>query len=242
MVKDNYEIMSKKAAGMLAAQVTIKPDSVIGLATGSTPEGMYKELIAMYENDEVDFSEAVSFNLDEYYPIDPSNEQSYAYYMHQNLFDHVNFRKEAIHIPDGVSKDVTAVCDAYDENIYKHGSIDFQVLGIGNNGHIGFNEPDLHFESSTHLVQLDDDTIEANARFFASKEDVPKTAISMGIKNIMHSKKIILMASGAGKAEILKEMIFGDVTPNVPASILQLHNDVTLILDKEAASVIVDYL
>lgn len=236
IVKDNYEQMSNKAAKILAAQATIKPQSIFGLATGSTPEGMYAELAAMYQNDEVDFSEAQSFNLDEYYPIEAANNQSYAYYMNQNLFSRVNFKAEAVNIPNGEAEDLEAACAAYDKKIYDAGGIDLQILGIGNNGHIGFNEPDVHFESGTHLVELDENTIEANARFFNSIDEVPKQAISMGIKTIMHSRKILMLASGEGKADIIEKMIFGDIVPEVPASILQLHNDVTLILDKEAAT------
>jgi len=235
-IKDTYELMSKKAAQMLVAQVNLKPNSVIGLATGSTPEGMYKELADMYSRDEVDFSETTFFNLDEYNNIRPDNEQSYAYYMHENLYRHINADKSRIHIPSGMSEDVEQVCIDYDQSIQDNGNIDLQILGIGNNGHIGFNEPDVHFEAGTHLVELDEATIEANARFFDSIDDVPRTAISMGIRNIMHSKKIVLIANGEKKAHILKEMLFGPVTPNVPASILQLHNDVTLILDPESAS------
>jgi len=235
-IKDTYELMSKKAAQMLVAQVNLKPNSVIGLATGSTPEGMYKELVEMYSRDEVDFSETTFFNLDEYNNISPYSEQSYAYYMQENLYRHINADKSRIHIPSGMSDDVEQGCIDYDQSIQDSGNIDLQILGIGNNGHIGFNEPDVHFEAGTHLVELDEATIEANARFFDSIDDVPRTAISMGIRNIMHSKKIVLIANGEKKAHILKEMLFGPVTPNLPASILQLHNDVTLILDPESAS------
>lgn len=241
-VKDNYELMSKKAAQMLVAQVNLKNKSVIGLATGSTPEGMYKELIAMYSMDQVDFSETTFFNLDEYYHLSPTNAQSYAYYMHEKLFNHINAVPERIHIPSGMADDVEKVCNDYDQCIQDNGNIDLQILGIGNNGHIGFNEPDVHFEAGTHLVELDEDTILANARFFSSVDEVPRTAISMGIRNIMHSKKIVLIANGEHKSHILKEMLFGPVTPNVPASILQLHNDVTLILDPSSAQAIIEHL
>ncbi len=241
-VKDSYKTMSLKAARMLAAQVTLKSESVLGLATGSTPEGMYDELVRMYKNDEVDFSEVTTFNLDEYYQLPVENEQSYAYYMDHHFFNHVNVNRDNVHVPNGISAQVDVVCEDYDKAITKHHNMDLQILGIGNNGHIGFNEPDVKFEAGTHLVELDEDTIEANARFFDSKEEVPKKAISMGIRNIMHSKKIVLMANGPKKAEILKEMLFGPVTPNVPASVLQLHNDVTIILDEEAASKVVEEL
>ncbi|MDF1617383.1 glucosamine-6-phosphate deaminase [Petrocella sp. FN5] len=242
LMTENYEEMSKKAALLVAAQVTLRPDSVLGLATGSTPEGMYKELVAMYEQGEIDFSEVKTFNLDEYYPIEENNPQSYAYYMKKNLFDHININPQEVHIPNGTARDVEASCEVYDKIIEAAGGIDLQVLGIGNNGHIGFNEPDIHFEAGTHLVELDDETIEANARFFTRIEDVPRRAISMGIRTIMHSKKIILLASGASKGKVIKAMLFGEVTPNLPASILLLHNDVTLILDKEAAAYIIKHL
>lgn len=238
-VTEDYAAMSRKAANMVAGQINLKPNTVLGLATGSTPEGLYKELVALNKEDNVDFSDVTSFNLDEYYNLPVENEQSYAWYMNHHLFGHINIDQSNVHIPNGTAKDVAQVCEAYDQSIEAAGNIDLQILGIGNNGHIGFNEPDVHFESGTHLVALDDNTIEANARFFDDKSDVPKEALSMGIRNIMHAKKVVLMANGAGKSGILKEMLFGPVTPNVPASVLQLHNDVTLILEKEAAKDIV---
>lgn len=241
-VTDSYEEMSLKAARLVAAQMILKNDCVLGLATGSTPEGMYKQLVKMNEEGVIDFSEITSFNLDEYYDLDASNDQSYAYYMNHHLFGKVNMKKENINIPNGTTKDIEGLCQAYDAKIQAYNNMDIQILGIGNNGHIGFNEPDIKFEAGTHLVDLDDDTIEANSRFFDSIEDVPRQAISMGIRNIMHSKKVVLLANGKGKAEIVKKMIVGALTPNVPASILQLHNDVTLILEKEAASEILDLL
>jgi len=241
-VKEDYASMSKKAANMVAGQVNLKPNSVIGLATGSTPEGMYRELVSLYKADSVDFSEVTSFNLDEYYQLEENNEQSYVYFMYKHLFDHVNIPKNNIHIPNGITEDVESLCQAYDKKIEASGNIDLQILGIGNNGHIGFNEPDVKFEAGTHLVQLDEETIQANARFFESAEDVPREAISMGIRNIMHAKKVVLMANGKVKSGMLKEMIFGPVTPSIPASVLQLHNDVTLVLEKEAAQDILEEL
>ncbi|MFV0467203.1 MAG: glucosamine-6-phosphate deaminase [Lachnospiraceae bacterium] len=235
-VTDDYETMSKKAANIVAGQINLKTDSVLGLATGSTPEGMYQELVHLHENDDVDFSDIITFNLDEYYPISPDNEQSYSYYMNKHLFHKVNIRRENIHIPSGTVSDIDASCDEYDRQIENYDNIDLQILGIGNNGHIGFNEPDIKFEAGTHLVDLDEETIIANSRFFDSVDDVPKQAISMGIRNIMHAKKIVLIANGYVKSEIVKDMIFGPVTPNLPASVIQLHNDATIILDKEAAS------
>ncbi|MDW7669794.1 MAG: glucosamine-6-phosphate deaminase [Bacillota bacterium] len=241
-VKDDYDSVSKKAAQIIAAQMILKEDSVIGFATGSTPEGTYKNLVRMYKEGKINFSGITSFNLDEYYCIDPKNKQSYAYYMNKHLFDHVNIVRDNIHIPNGMSDDVETECKKYDKKIAESGHIDMQILGIGKNGHIGFNEPDLRFEAGTHLVELDLATIEENSRFFESLEDVPKKAISMGIRNIMHSKKIILIANGDNKSKILEEMLFGDITPNVPASILQLHNNVTLILDKKAAKYVIERL
>lgn len=238
IITDNYQEMSKKAATLVASQVNIKPGSVLGLATGGTPVGMYKELVKMYQDDEVDFSEVTTFNLDEYYPIDLTNDQSYAYYMQEHLFQHINVAKDSMHIPNGKAKDVDQECYGYDQAIYNAGGIDLQVLGIGTNGHIGFNEPDITFESGTHKVTLDQATIEANARFFDRIDDVPKEAISMGMKTIMQSKKILLLANGESKAQIIDKMLFGEISPNVPASILQLHPHVIIVVDKEAAQYI----
>ncbi|MBU3191999.1 glucosamine-6-phosphate deaminase [Clostridium bowmanii] len=236
IIVNNYEEMSKKAAMMIASQVMLKPDSVLGLATGDTPLGMYKELIQLYSKNEVDFKEVTTFNLDEYYGINRKNPQSYYEYMMANLFNSININRKNIHVPDGMSQDVNAICSDYEEKIKKAGGIDMQVLGIGGNGHIGFNEPDVNFEARTHLVNLDEQTIEANSRFFDSIGDVPVKALSMGIKTIMNSKKIILLANGISKAESIARAINGKISPKVPASILQLHNDVTVILDSEAAS------
>lgn len=237
-VKDSYEAISEKSAQIVAAQIILKENSVLGLATGSTPIGMYERLVKMYEEGKIDFSEITCFNLDEYYKLKPENEQSYSYYMDKYLFSKVNILSENIYIPSGITDDIEGVCRKYDEEIVNHGNIDLQVLGIGNNGHIGFNEPDIRFEAGTHLVQLDEETIKANARFFDSIDLVPRQAISMGIRNIMHSKKILLLANGENKAKILEKMLFEDVTPNIPASILQLHNDVTIVIDELAAKYI----
>lgn len=236
IVVDNYEEMSKKAALMIASQVMLKPNSVLGLATGDTPLGMYKELIKLYNKNEVDFIEVRTFNLDEYYGLNRENSQSYYNYMMNNLFNSININKGNINVPDGMAKDVNASCIYYENKIKAFGGIDMQVLGIGGNGHIGFNEPDVNFEAETHLVNLDEQTIEANSRFFDSIEDVPVKAISMGIKTIMNSKKIILLANGISKAEAIERAVKGKINPKIPASILQLHNDVTIIIDKEAAS------
>jgi len=236
IVVDNYEEMSKKSASMIASQVILKPNSVLGLATGDTPLGMYKELIKLYNQKEVDFKEVRTFNLDEYYGLNRENPQSYYSYMINNLFNNINISRENINVPSGMAKDIDAACLEYENKIKEAGGIDMQVLGIGGNGHIGFNEPDVNFEAETHLVNLDEQTIEANSRFFESIEDVPVKAISMGIKTIMSSKKIILLANGISKAEAIEKAVKGKINPNVPASILQLHNDVTIIVDKEAAS------
>ncbi len=242
IVQKDYEEVSKKAAQLVGAQITLNPSSILGLATGSSPEGMYKNLIEMYKNDIIDFSEIVTFNLDEYLDLAPENEQSYAYYMNKNLFNHVNIKRENVNIPSGIVSDVNEACVNYDKAIFNYDKIDLQILGIGTNGHIGFNEPDVHFEAGTHLVKLDDKTIEANSRFFHDINEVPKEAISMGIRNIMQSKKVILIATGENKIDAIKKMLFEEITPNLPASILQVHNDFTLIVDEVIGREIVDNL
>lgn len=236
LVCNNYEEMSKKAAQMIQSQITLKPNSILGLATGSTPVGMYKDLVKLYNSGIIDFSEVVTFNLDEYYNLPRSNDQSYYYFMKENLFNHVNIEEENIHIPNGMVEDVEKECTSYDEAIKEAGGIDIQVLGIGHNAHIGFNEPTMNFEAGAHLVNLRESTIEANSRFFDSIEDVPKKAITMGTGSIFRAKKIMLLASGESKAEAIYNTVHGKVKPEVPASILQFHNDIVLILDKEAAS------
>lgn len=241
-IESTYEAISQTAARMLVAQITLKNDSVIGLPTGSTPEGMYAYLVKMAEEHIVDFRDVVTFNLDEYLNIASDDPQSYTYYMHKHLFDQVNLQAKNTHIPSGTHSNADEVCQAYDISIFQHGKIDMQILGIGNNGHIGFNEPDIKFEAGTHLVTLDAETIRANARFFKTAQEVPKEAISIGIRNIMQAKKVVLIASGEGKAEIVKQMLFGPITPKVPASILQLHNDVTILLDQAAAKEILPLL
>lgn len=238
IVTKTYEELSRKAANLFASQLILKPNSVIGLATGSSPIGMYQELIRIYNAGDIDFEEVVSFNLDEYIGLSPDNEQSYHYFMEQNLFSHINLRPENIHIPSGIALDMEVAAKTYDKMIEEAGGIDIQVLGIGNNGHIGFNEPDVKFEARTHIVELEQDTIEANARFFNAIEEVPTKAISMGIKNIMQSRKIVLVATGEGKAKAVQGMIEGPITPELPASVLQLHPDVTIILDEAAASLL----
>jgi glucosamine-6-phosphate deaminase len=240
IVAANYDEMSKKAADIVASQIILKPESVVGLATGGTPVGFYSELIKIHKDGKFSFKEVKTFNLDEYYGLDKDNTQSYHYYMTDNLFKHIDINIENVNIPSGMAKDIEVECKAYEAKIKSAGGIDIQVLGIGTNGHIGFNEPDVKFEAITHLVNLDEETIEANSRFFNSIEEVPKSAISMGIKTIMHAKKIVLLASGIEKAKVIERMLNGDITPDLPASILQLHPDVTLILDKGAASELIE--
>lgn len=238
IVVDNYEEMSRKAASIISSQIILKPDSILGLATGDTPLGVYKELIRLYNDKELDFSNVKTFNLDEYYGLDKENPQSYNYYMFNNFFNHINIDKSNVHIPNGMAENIEEECSNYEKSIKSAGGIDLQILGIGGNGHIGFNEPDVNFEAETHLVTLDEKTIEANSRFFKSITEVPTKAFSMGIKTIMHSKKIVLLATGAAKAEAIKKALTEKICPEVPASILQLHQDVTVIIDKEAASLL----
>ena len=228
--------MSRKAAGIVSAQIIMKPDCVLGLATGSTPVGLYKQLIEWYRNGDLDFSGVRTVNLDEYKGISRENDQSYYYFMHQNLFDHVNIPAENTHLPDGMEPDSEKECRRYEELIQSMGSVDLQLLGIGHNGHIGFNEPADAFDKLVHCVNLTQSTIEANKRFFASAEEVPRQAYTMGIQTIMRSKKILIIANGEGKADIVRDAFFGPITPMVPASVLQLHNDVTLVADEAALS------
>ena len=225
----NYEELSKKAADIIAAQVIVKPDCVLGLATGSSPVGAYKNLIEKNVNGELDFSAVTSVNLDEYVGLDGSHDQSYRYFMNDNLFNHINIDKAKTFVPNGCADDLKAEGEAYDKMIKALGGIDLQLLGIGLDGHIGFNEPDEFFTAATHEVVLDESTIEANSRFFASKDDVPKTAITMGMMSIMQTKKVLLIANGAAKKEIVEKSFFGPITPMIPASILQLHPDLTVI-------------
>ena len=234
----DYEQMSRKAAGILAAQLLLKPDSVLGLATGSTPLGIYRNLIAWNQEGMIDFSQAKSVNLDEYCGLSPEHDQSYAYYMRENLFSHVNIDPANTHIPNGLAEDAEQEGAAYDALIRSLGGTDVQLLGIGHTGHIGFNEPAGEFVGPTHRVELNPKTIEANSRFFASMDDVPRFAVTMGIGSIMYARKILLVASGKDKADIVYRSFFGPITPQVPASVLQLHRDVTVIADEAALSVV----
>lgn len=232
----DYEDMSKKAANIIASQVVLKPDCVLGLATGSTPIGAYKNLVEKYEQGDLDFSQVTTVNLDEYKGLPRENDQSYYYFMHDNLFDHVNVKPENTHLPDGTKEDANEECARYEELIRSLGGQDLQLLGLGHNGHIGFNEPDTVFEKTTHCVDLQESTIEANKRFFASADDVPKQAYTMGIGTIMQAKKILVVVSGEDKADTVAKAFFGSVTPEVPASILQFHKDVILVADEAALS------
>lgn len=232
----NYDELSRKAANIIASQIIMKPDCVLGLATGSSPVGTYKQLIEKYENGDLDFSNVTSVNLDEYKGLSPENDQSYRYFMNTNLFDHVNIDKSSTYVPDGLEPDADKACKEYEEIIKKTGGIDLQLLGLGHNGHIGFNEPSDTFARYTNCVNLTESTIEANKRFFASEADVPRQAYTMGIGTIMYARKIVVVVSGEDKAEILKKVVDGPVTPQVPASVLQLHPDVTIVADEAALS------
>ena len=233
---DTYEQMSRKAASILAAQITQKPDSVLGLATGSTPIGTYETLVQWCKNGDLDFSAVKTVNLDEYVGLTPDHDQSYRYFMQTNLFDHINIDPANTNVPDGMAADPAAECARYDQLIRDLGGIDIQVLGMGHNGHIAFNEPDDHFPLGTHAVDLQESTINANSRFFASPDEVPRRAMTMGIGNIMSARTILVVVNGEGKADIVKKAFTGPVTPHVPASILQLHPNVILVGDKAALS------
>ncbi|ONI43747.1 glucosamine-6-phosphate deaminase [Candidatus Epulonipiscioides gigas] len=226
---NNYNDLSRKAANILSAQVILKPRSVLGLATGSSPLGTYKQLISWYDKDDIDFSEVTTVNLDEYVGLSSNNPQSYRYFMNTNFFDHINIDKIKTHLPNGIVKDTEKECERYNNLLHEVGGIDIQLLGLGLNGHIGFNEPGSEFEKLTHVVKLKEATVSANKRFFEKGEDVPKFAISMGIKSIMQAKHILLIVNGEEKYEILKQCLFGPVTPHVPGSILQLHSNLTVI-------------
>ena len=230
----DYDQMSRKAANIISAQVIMKPDCVLGLATGSSPIGTYRQLIDWYNKGDVDFSECSSVNLDEYVGLDITSDQSYVYFMRHNFFDAINIREDHTFIPNGKNTDAAAECERYDNQIASLGGIDLQLLGLGRNGHIGFNEPDQVFTKGTHCVDLTESTIEANKRFFASADDVPRQAYTMGICDIIQAKKVVMVVSGEDKADAVQKAFFGPVTPEVPASILQLHPDFTLVADEAA--------
>ncbi|MBQ7092457.1 MAG: glucosamine-6-phosphate deaminase [Clostridia bacterium] len=236
----DYQAMSRRAANIIAAEVIRKPDCVLGLATGSTPVGTYKELIAMYKQGDVSFKEVHSVNLDEYKGLAPTHDQSYRYFMQDNLFNHVDIDPAKTNVPNGLAEDAEAECAAYDKLVESLGYADLQLLGIGNNGHIGFNEPDSSFTKATHVVDLTESTISANARFFESANEVPRQALTMGIGCIMAARRILLVANGAGKAEALYNTVCGPITPECPATILQLHSDVVIVADEAALSKVIE--
>ncbi len=235
-VKD-YGQMSRAAANIISAQVILKPDCVLGLATGSSPIGTYQQLIEWYRKGDLDFAQVTTVNLDEYVGLTPGHDQSYHYFMHHNFFDSVNIDPTRINIPDGCAADMAAECLRYD-GVLRSLGVDLQLLGLGNNGHIGFNEPAGEFSKGTHVVQLTQSTLEANKRFFASIDEVPKTAISMGVYDIMQAERVLMVASGKAKAEAVKAMVTGPITPQMPASILQFHRDFTLVADEDALSLL----
>lgn len=230
----NYDEMSAKAADVVASVITLKPDCVLGLATGSTPVGMYTRLAEMNKAGKLDFAGIKTYNLDEYYPIKASDPQSYRYFMNKNLFNNINIDIDNTHVLNGEAPDTEAECAAYDKAIEAAGGIDIQVLGIGNNGHIGFNEPAEELIAETHVQALTANTIEANSRFFNSADEVPKHALTMGMAPIMKAKRIIILISGKGKHAALKEMLAGKITTSNPATILNLHSDVTVVCDEDA--------
>lgn len=236
IVAKNYEEMSKLAAEFMAEEVKKKPEIILGLATGGTPVGMYKELIRMCDNKEVDFSKATTVNLDEYIGLSGEHNQSYRYFMNSNLFNHINIDKAKTFVPNGQAPDIEAECKSYDARIRELGGIDLQLLGLGSNGHVAFNEPDTFLTVGSHETKLTKSTIEANARFFDSMDEVPKTAITMGLGGIMQAKKILVIANGEGKADVVEKLMNGKITTEVPASMLQMHRDVTIIVDEAAAS------
>lgn len=238
IITNNYDEMSSVAANEIAELVKTKSSCVLGLATGSTPEGVYSKLIQLHEKDGLDFSRVTSFNLDEYRGLNGSHPQSYRYFMDTKFFNHVNIDKQNTHVPNGMASNFDEECSSYDSGIDNAGGIDLQLLGIGGNGHIGFNEPSDSLNLGTHLTDLTKDTITANSRFFNSIDEVPTQAVTMGLGSIMKAKKILLLASGEKKAPIIQKLVSGKISTGVPASILQVHRNVLIIVDKAAASLI----
>ena len=239
IVCENYEELSNQAAKIVSSQLVVKPNSILGLATGSTPIGLYQNLIDMNKKGEIDFSEVKTFNLDEYYPIKKSNDQSYDYFMNEQLFSHVNIDKNNTNIPNGEAADPVEECERYEKLLDAIGGVDLQILGIGQNGHIAFNEPDENLIAVTHLTGLTQSTIEANSRFFASEDLVPKAAMTMGISTILSAKKIFILITGKAKHDILMKLISSNgADESIPATALRLHKDVTIYADREAAGLI----
>ena len=237
-VTKDYQEMSEAAADMIVDLVEEKPGCVLGLATGSTPEGLYAEIAKRHEAEDIDFSRVATFNLDEYRGLPADHEQSYHYFMQKHLFSKINVRPENTHVPNGANPDAQAACDAYEASILLAGGVDLQLLGLGHNGHIGFNEPCDEFPVRTHVVELTESTINANSRLFESVDQVPREAYTMGIGTIMKARAILVVASGVDKAQIVRDAFFGPVTPKVPASVLQLHPNVTVVVDAEAGSLL----
>ena len=237
-IEESYEQMGVKAADILEEELKINLSSVFGLATGSTPISLYEEMIRRYQNGKLDFNLVKTFNLDEYYPMKKSNNQSYDYFMREKLFNHINMKDENINIPNGEAEDPVEECLRYEEKLTAAGEIDVQILGMGINGHIGFNEPNNSFSGETNYVDLAPSTIEANARFFQDINDVPKKAITMGIGNIMQAKKIVLLVNSPEKASVLREALFGEVKPEIPASALQLHKNISVIITEDVAQLL----
>ena len=236
IIQDGYEDMSRQAALIFAQTLNAKPDAVLGLATGSTPLGLYKELIRMHREEGLDFSQVTTFNLDEYVGLPREHSQSYHYFMHENLFQHINISEQNIYIPSGTTSNYQAFCEWYEQRIVESGGIDLQVLGIGSDGHVAFNEPGSSLGSRTRIKTLTSQTIEDNARFFDSPDEVPVYSITMGVGTILEAQKIILLANGANKAEAVAAAIEGPVTSMCTASALQMHRDTVFLLDQESAS------
>ncbi|MCQ2449688.1 MAG: glucosamine-6-phosphate deaminase [Clostridia bacterium] len=240
-VADNYEDLSVKAAAVMADVIKADPKCILGLATGTSPIGLYNELIRMNQENAISFADVKTYNLDEYYPLAAENDQSYRYFMNEHLFNHVNINIANTHVLNGLAEDWQKECTDYDLEIEKAGGIDIQLLGIGNNGHIGFNEPGRDFIRGTHRVELTESTITANSRLFNSIDEVPRAALTMGVGNIMAAKKVLLIANGPKKAQAIKDTLEGEITPYCQASLLQLHPDVTFVIDKEAAALLTEY-
>lgn len=233
---ENYQELSKHAADIIQATIENKPDCVLGLATGGTPIGTYQQLIDRFREGKIDFSKVTTFNLDEYYGLSSDHEQSYHFFMFEQLFRHINVPPERVHIPFGLPEDIETHCQYYEQVIQDAGGIDLQILGIGENGHIGFNEPGPSLQTGTHLVPLSQETIRANSRYFASIQEVPKKAITMGIRTIFQARRIVLLASGANKAAMIRRLLDDNITTEVPATLLKLHPDLTILVDQEAGS------
>jgi glucosamine-6-phosphate deaminase len=238
IVKENYDSMSAEAAKIIANRMRRKPNLVLGLATGSTPLGLYKELIRMHKNEGLDFSTVTTFNLDEYVGLPPSHDQSYDYFMQQNFFKEININPRYVHVPQGMTKDVNAFCEWYEKRIVEFGGIDLQILGIGGNGHIAFNEPGCSLGSRTRIKTLTEKTRNDNARFFSSMDEVPKYAITMGVGTIMDAKELLLVANKSNKAKAVKAAVEGPVTATCPASIIQMHRNTFVVLDKESSALL----